>query len=254
MNKRAFTPLEMTPKTFKRRLPKGNLSLTGFTLIELLVVILIVGLLLALLLPALGKAREAGRCAQCLNSLRQQGIAWYVYLNDHNECFPPSPYSATHRQAPAAWLYGGKAGTEWEMPASERVLNPYLDVYSEKDKDALEVFHCPSDLGENSDFNYYGNTYYANWLILSYRVGGDYKPRPLSTITTPYSRLLLVNDRGVYHGGYPLSIEKVNVLFLDGHVKTHRYQDYDMDAENSRLDPSKKVYWDPTAGDETWYK
>ena len=47
----------------------------GFTLIELLVVIAIIAVLIALLLPAVQAAREAARRAQCLNNLKQIGIA-----------------------------------------------------------------------------------------------------------------------------------------------------------------------------------
>src|SRR4051812_10859824 len=51
----------------------------GFTLIELLVVIAIIAVLIALLLPAVQAAREAARRAQCVNNLKQVGLAVHAY-------------------------------------------------------------------------------------------------------------------------------------------------------------------------------
>src|SRR5262245_52941272 len=62
---------------------------TAFTLVELLVVIAIIGVLVALILPAVQAAREASRRTQCMNNMRQLGLA-ALNFETTNKVLPPA--------------------------------------------------------------------------------------------------------------------------------------------------------------------
>jgi prepilin-type N-terminal cleavage/methylation domain-containing protein/prepilin-type processing-associated H-X9-DG protein len=99
-------------------------SSRGFTLIELLVVIAIIAVLIALLLPAVQAAREAARRAQCVNNLKQMGLALHNYQSSTNS-FPLGaslqPYN------------GNTATTFWSDWSAHAQLLPYIEggaIYS----------------------------------------------------------------------------------------------------------------------------
>ena len=130
----------------------------GFTLIELLVVISIIAVLIALLLPAVQAAREAARRSQCINNLKQIGVALQNYHSAHN-CLPAGYYS--HWRADTGdmgtaeddigpgWAWGSVILPFMEQGPLHSAINFSLTMTSGANETAqttrIATYLCPSD-------------------------------------------------------------------------------------------------------------
>jgi prepilin-type N-terminal cleavage/methylation domain-containing protein/prepilin-type processing-associated H-X9-DG protein len=140
---------------------------SGFTLIELLVVIAIIAVLIALLLPAVQAAREAARRAQCINNLKQFGIAshnyhsavgglpWGQQIANWNDWAPHTMLLPYMEQTA---LFNSINFTESGSVLSANPTNPLnKTAYVTQ----INVFLCPSDVNRltnaEAHTNYRGN-------------------------------------------------------------------------------------------------
>ena len=127
----------------------------AFTLVELLVVIAIIGILIGLLLPAVQQIRESARRTDCMNNMRQIGLATIMF-HDTYEAFPPARlYPKKDAVAP---FDKGKSQPSWLvriLPYVEQqnlynkfdLSAEYVDQDPDANSTALEVFVCPTRRG-----------------------------------------------------------------------------------------------------------
>jgi prepilin-type N-terminal cleavage/methylation domain-containing protein/prepilin-type processing-associated H-X9-DG protein len=91
------------------RLSAVSRKRSAFTLIELLVVIAVIAILAAMLLPALGRAKQAGQETVCRNNNKQLALAWTLYLNDNNDGMPGNywgTYAQDYMYSNVTWCIG----------------------------------------------------------------------------------------------------------------------------------------------------
>ena len=230
-----------SPRNWSRAREEKARGLRGaFTLIELLVVIAIIFILASILTPAFRSAREKANFATCLNNMHQISLAAQMYLNDHDEVFPPCADYASWR---------GQVGNT--VADLQRVLNDYIGFNNGMGTNNMtsKIWICPTAVkyGRRQAFGddpyilscspltrswgFYDITY--RWNSLTTRDGqsmtGGFEwsmrahPQSAKSLSQPSKAALfwempdyLPNYGLPHHGGYS---DRMNCAFVDGHIQ-----------------------------------
>jgi len=195
----------------------------AFTLIELLVVIAIIAILAALLMPALARAKDKARAAQCAGNLRQWGLAYRMYADDFEDYLP-------RRGQGVQVLAEIDRPTDWFNALPPYFGQPsYLDLADSgrrPNPGDQSVFVCPDAVAPDTTYSWatnflaYGmNMNLCPWILPA--------PTKYTEVVQPMMVVALADAPGLYASTYPSTQRysviarhagRVNILFLGGAV------------------------------------
>lgn len=218
-----ITLLRPEQRVSNARLPRA----AGFTLTELMIVIVIIVVLTAIAFPVAARVRTKGESAKCVNNLRQIGIGLQSYIAENSGRFPDG----------SAYVSWSGKGTSWYDAASVDMGRNYLPYH--KGDPLPDVFGCPSGHGEAYEPAWpYTGDYAAN-TRLGREVGGV---RTIASVkrasSTPYVQdTVKQNNFGewIFAAGASKEADMAfadrhggsgNILWVDGHVSSFRYDEY----------------------------
>ena len=159
----------------------------AFTLIELLVVIAIIAILAAMLLPALAAAKRKAQKINCVNNLKQIGLAFRIWEGDNGDKYPMALGSA---QGGAQEFISCAS-----QPTPARIESvPYLYSTMSNELSTPKVVYCPSDSIRLVGFNFNASVTGPNVGTftngnLSYFVSGD--------ASDAYPQMIISGDRNI---------------------------------------------------------